>query len=115
MFSFVLEPGPETSKSARVEIYPFACSFLAAAMVSIDANTVNAFDLIVIPLIDTKNGSSCGLDHFISTAFRFEKEATVESFQTILEPGSLKQIVNHCSGTKDQAVLLNTYLALHTS
>lgn len=66
---------------------------------------VNALDLIVIPSIDTKNGFSCGLDHFISTAFRFEKEATVKSFQTILEPGSLEQIVNHCSGSKDQAIL----------
>jgi hypothetical protein len=102
LFSFVLDPDPETSKSARVEIYPFACSFLAAAIESIEAKTVNALHLIVTPSIETKNGSSCGLDHFISTAVRFENEATVKSLKTILEPGSLDYIINFCSGSNDK-------------
>lgn len=61
---------------------------------------MNALLLIVILSIDTSNGSSCGLDHFISTAFRLEKEATVRSFQTIFEPGSLKYMINIGSGNK---------------
>lgn len=69
-------------------------------MLSIETNTVHAFDLMVTLSKEMEQISSCGLDHCTSMAFRFEWVETDKSLVLILHLGSLS-LTSHqlCAST----------------